>query len=133
MDSLEQVKNKNRRVSNPTGKGGFADRPQDINYGGRPKNENSPTYWLRNFLNEVVPNSPGGKKRIQAIAERLAILAYEGDIRAMREVFDRLDGKAPQTIKHQGDLVVGAKEVAERLQSIFDEDEQKNKGDKGNS
>lgn len=72
------------------------------NPGGRPKNEDSPTYWLRKFLSEVDPKSPEGKKRIEDIAIRLATEAIRGEGWAMKEVFDRLDGQAPQTLIHEG-------------------------------
>jgi hypothetical protein len=116
--------NTKKNPPNPTGKGGFSERPDDINRDGRPKNEESPTYWLRKFLSEVDPRSNEGKKRIQQVAEKLATEAYKGNSWAMKEIFDRLDGKAPQTIKHEGEVDTGTKEVAVALRKIIETDEE---------
>lgn len=37
-------------------------------------------------------------KRIEAIADKLVTMAEDGDIQAIREVADRLDGKPHQTV-----------------------------------
>lgn len=43
------------------------------------------------------PNTPGQKiKRLNIIADNLVRMAAEGDIQAMKEVGERLDGKAKQ-------------------------------------
>ncbi len=120
-------------TNNPLGKGGFADNPQNINKNGRPKNEESPTYWLRKFLNEVDPRTEDGKLRIQQLAEKLAVEAFKGESWAMKEVFDRLDGKAPQTIKHDGQVDTGAKDVALFLQKLLHDDNETENSDTENS
>ena len=53
----------------------------------------------------------GGKptKRLNVIAEKLAQKAEEGDTASIKEVFDRVDGKAVQAIEH--DLSEEAKAV----------------------
>lgn len=43
------------------------------------------------------------RKRISVIADNLAKLAEEGDIAAMKEVGDRLDGRPAQAVQHSGD------------------------------
>lgn len=136
-ETTEQENNKNqeepKKVPNPEGKGGFGDHPENINYGGRPKNEESPTYWLRKFLSEVDPKSNTGKKRIQEIAEKFAILAYLGNVKAMEAIFDRLDGKAPQTIKHQGEIDLGMRELAGKIDKLIELDESNSNGGNKNS
>lgn len=42
-------------------------------------------------------------RRLRAIAERLLDKAAEGDVAAMKEVGDRLDGKPRQAIEHTGE------------------------------
>lgn len=42
-------------------------------------------------------------KRLRAIAERLLDKAAEGDVAAIKEVGDRLDGKPRQAIEHMGE------------------------------
>ena len=40
----------------------------------------------------------------KAFAEKLVSLAMRGDIRAISEVLDRIEGKAQQSIEHSGDV-----------------------------
>src|SRR5258705_2684626 len=49
----------------------------------------------------------GGGRRLGVIAEKLAEKAEQGDIQAIREVGDRLDGKAVQAIE-RGDAPIEA-------------------------
>ena len=42
-------------------------------------------------------------KRLRAIAERLLDKAAEGDVAAIKEVGDRLDGKPKQSMEHTGE------------------------------
>lgn len=131
-EELERLK-KEKGTNNPLGKGGFGDNPQNINMNGRPKNEESPSYWLRKYLSEIDPKTVDGKIRLQQLAERLAIEAFKGESWAMKEVFDRLDGKAPQTIKHDGQVQVGSKEVASLLQKIIQDDTETENSDSDGS
>lgn len=39
-----------------------------------------------------------GRKKLRALAEKLRDRALEGDITALKEIGDRLDGKPPQTV-----------------------------------
>jgi hypothetical protein len=68
---------------------------QSGNPAGRPKGQ-SLTARLRRYL-----DAPGkdGRPRADRLAETLAELALSGDIRAIRMVLDRLDGKALDRIK----------------------------------
>ena len=45
-------------------------------------------------------------KRLRSIAETLLTKAADGDMSAIRELGDRLDGKAMQAIEHSGDMIV---------------------------
>lgn len=49
---------------------------------------------------EVTDSEGKPTKRLTLIAEKLVELASEGDIRAIREVFDRAEGKAVQALEH---------------------------------
>jgi hypothetical protein len=49
----------------------------------------------------------GGRRRLRIIAEKLADKAEQGDIQAIREIADRLDGKPPQAIE-RGDAPLEA-------------------------
>jgi len=63
---------------------------------------------IRKVINEVVEDNSGEepiqRKRLIIIARKVATMAQAGDIQAIREVGDRLDGKAAQSIALEGDL-----------------------------
>ena len=44
------------------------------------------------------------RKRLNAIADKLCEMAMDGDIQAIKEIGDRLDGKPRQAVEHEGDL-----------------------------
>ena len=63
---------------------------------------------LRVALNREAEDADGKRtKRLALIAEKVAELAVEGEPWAVREVWDRLEGKAPQAIEHSGQLATG--------------------------
>jgi hypothetical protein len=47
----------------------------------------------------------GGGRRLRIISEKLAEMAEAGDLQAIKEVADRLDGRPPQAIE-QGNVSV---------------------------
>lgn len=50
------------------------------------------------------PENPGKtRKRIEAIAEKLIKLAEEGDMQALKEIGDRIDGKSMQSVELAGE------------------------------
>jgi hypothetical protein len=49
----------------------------------------------------------GGGRRLRTIADKLVEMAEEGDLQAIREVIDRLDGKPTQAIE-RGDAPLEA-------------------------
>lgn len=54
-------------------------------------------------LNREVASADGvPTKRLNIIADKLAEKAAEGDVVAIKEVFDRTEGKAVQAVKHTG-------------------------------
>ena len=87
-------------IGNPTGKGGFAERPQDINVGGRTKKYL--TLLLEQIGTEIEPKS--GKQFKELIARRTWIDALNGDQRAIEFIFDRIEGKPEQPLKHSGEI-----------------------------
>jgi hypothetical protein len=71
---------------------------QSGNPGGRPKR--TPLIdACREVLAKLVPGDPKGRTYAQAIAEKLAERAVQGDIRAAQELADRAEGKARQTVQ----------------------------------
>lgn len=98
--------------NNPTGKGGFKERPQDINVGGRPI-----SYFggiLRDIGNEV--ESKSGKTFKELVGRRLWIDAINGNINAIKEVINRLDG-LPQVYT---DLTTNGKDITPVLVQFID-------------
>jgi hypothetical protein len=48
-------------------------------------------------------NEDGKPQKIERLADKLVDFAMEGNGWAFKEIGERLDGKAPQAIKHSGD------------------------------
>lgn len=63
---------------------------------GRPKGEKSFAAMLRIAINEA--GEKPGTTRLRDIADALVTSAVKGDIQAIKEVADRLDGKVPQAV-----------------------------------
>ncbi|HEY8596441.1 MAG TPA: DUF5681 domain-containing protein [Devosiaceae bacterium] len=63
---------------------------------GRPKSEESFTSMLRIALKE---KGQDGRPRLRALAETLVRRAIDGDIQAIKEIADRLEGKPRQMAK----------------------------------
>ncbi len=71
------------------------------NAGGRPK-KTPLTDACREVLAKAVPDDPAGQTYAEAIAERLASAALAGNIPAAREIADRAEGKARQSMEVSG-------------------------------
>ena len=62
---------------------------------GRPPKEKS----FANMLNIAIKEAHGeGKDKLRAVADKLVELAIDGDMQAIKEIADRLDGKPAQAI-----------------------------------
>lgn len=116
MATSKQVSTgKKKKAPNPTGKGGFQERPQDRN-SGHWKPENTISYQYRRFLS-MTPKQLADWSKTPPEQRTVAMdLAYER-IRAsrkslpdIREVTDRTEGKAPQAIDitSRGEQLAGA-------------------------
>lgn len=95
-------------AANPTGKGGFGDNPQNINPGGRPKNQDSITAQYRIMLNMTQAEIDDLLKRKDELtmAQRIALARIRDAMRSgdgkwlanAAEITDRTEGKAKQVI-----------------------------------
>ncbi len=111
-------------ITNPTGKGGFGDNPKNINISGRWKKEDSISYnynkLLRMTADEIrdwmLENPEGQRTMAQNIAIS-AILRARDDLDYTKEVTDRTEGKAPQTMIHEGGLFSASKLQIEEVKS----------------
>lgn len=80
------------------------------NPSGRPRGSRNLSTILREMLEEEIEVSiDGTKQRKQfgdVIIRRLLKKANDGDIRAITEIFDRVEGKAKQANEIKGDVTV---------------------------
>ena len=68
---------------------------------GRPKGSTDKP-WAEALRIASTETDESGKRRLRALAEKTWQLAIDGDMQAIKEIGDRIDGKAAQTvdIKH---------------------------------
>lgn len=66
-------------------------------------------------VNETVDGDPDGRKKLRAIADKVVELALDGDMQAIKEIGDRMDGKAPIS----ADVTSGGKEIKMPSQIIL--------------
>lgn len=68
---------------------------------GNPSGRRKEKPWrdaLNLALNRVIEGDPQGRKKLQAVADRVVEEALNGDMRAAEEIANRLDGKVPQAL-----------------------------------
>lgn len=84
---------------------GFHTDPDRINKAGRPKGSKNLSTILREMLDEevdvVIDNKKERRSFQEVIVRKLIKKANDGDMRAITEIFDRIEGKAKQEIKHE--------------------------------
>lgn len=92
-----------KRVPNPTGKGGFGDNPQNRNPGGW-KPEVTFSYQYKRFMNMTIDELEEFTKLPKSKRKVVEDLAYNAAVRArkslpdVKEMTDRTEGRAPQSI-----------------------------------
>jgi len=90
-----------KKISNPKGRGGFGDNPQNINRKGPPPKEKSWAGLLREAYDKVKNGDQRPKKEI--IAERLINLAMEGELGAIKMIMDRVDGLPTAKVENKNE------------------------------
>ena len=83
---------------NPTGRGGFADNPQNINRSGRPKDP------FTTIIQDKLAEAREGRTRADIICEQIVAAAETGERWAIEYLYDRFAGKARQSLEVAGDL-----------------------------
>lgn len=72
--------------------------------------------WAEALTSAVLVEDPATRRRrLDAIAERLIEKAESGDIQAIKELGDRIDGKPSQAIEHSG----GDKPIVQRIERVI--------------
>lgn len=94
---VEQVNSKSSYNRNPEGKGGFRDHPEFINRNGPPRKQLLLTQKLLTMLDEK-------PELLTALAGTLLELALKKkDLAAIKEITDRIEGKAIQRSEITGE------------------------------
>ncbi len=92
-----------KKIPNPTGKGGFQERPQDRNPG-HWKPENTISYQYNRFMNmspdELVEwsETPNSERTVAMDLAYGRVLVAHKSLPDIKEITDRTEGKAPQAI-----------------------------------
>ena len=101
--------NQDNMNRNPTGKGGFGERPEDINRSGTWNPRMTFSFQYRRFMNMTVEEFKSWKyltaDKDKTMVEELAyaaVLKARSDIRDRQEITDRTEGKPPQTVVVDG-------------------------------
>lgn len=100
--TTEQV---TRNTPNPNGTGGFADNPDNINHGGRPKNAQRYGYWLQFFkdmkvsdFNAYSTNKSEGDMYLAESQAYKCMQSVSNDYKLWSIVADRTEGRPSQSI-----------------------------------
>jgi hypothetical protein len=67
-----------------------------------PGNRWSDKAWREAIRVSVNEEDANGIKKIRRLADQLVALALDGDVGALKEVGDRLDGRPAQALEHSG-------------------------------
>lgn len=54
-------------------------------------------------------------KKLRAVAEKLIVQALEGDVQALKEIGDRIDGKALQGLELSGEIGIAVEQITRKV------------------
>lgn len=94
MNNITSIVLEPKKQLNSNSRRGFASHPENINKGGRPKKDWT---WADLFVDaaEELKDTKQGKMQVKKIiAKRLFHMAMSGNVQAIKEVIDRMDGKS---------------------------------------
>lgn len=93
-------------------------RGQSGNPAGRPPNKPTLTEYMKARIHEVCETDRKKRTYGEILADRTIVLALEGNATALREVFDRIDGRLAQPI--EGKIDVTTQHTERRLLQILE-------------
>jgi len=105
------------KLPNPEGKGGFADNPQNINRNGRPPKGSAWSEVLE-MIGETVEEK-SGKTFKELVGLKIWQLCIAGNVSAIRELFNRMEGLPRIKLEHSGKVETGVQDLVERVDKIF--------------
>lgn len=117
----KQAENRQITNNNMAGKGGFQDHPENINRNGRPPKEWSWSDLLAEVGEEVMEQDPDKRTFRQIVGKRLWLESAKGNVNAIKELMNRMDGLPKVKIDHSGKIDSGSQEVAKLLQEMYAE------------
>lgn len=119
------------QVLNPSGKGGFQDHPELRNPGGRPKNQESFAYWMNYFKNLPITEflawqdeNPESERTVAADIAYTRVFNSRKDLEEFKVVADRTEGRAPQTLIHEGGFFTKDKLIVEIVDGTGNDENQ---------
>jgi wyosine [tRNA(Phe)-imidazoG37] synthetase (radical SAM superfamily) len=105
MESDAKTSDLVKKIPNPTGKGGFQERPEQINRNGTWKPEMVFSYQYKRFMNMNTNDFKAFAETIKAGTCTMVELAAWNRVKEMqkslpdvKEITDRTEGKAPQFV-----------------------------------
>ena len=106
-------------MTNPNAAANLTKKGADANPNGRPKKE----WTWAGLLKEKLEENPNGDMRTykELVAESLRDLAIKGDVAAIKEFGNRIDGLPPQTIKQSGDITLNVRPIMAGSAKLVDE------------
>jgi hypothetical protein len=109
----KQRENNGKHLGGITGKGFLPG--QSGNPGGRPKGSIKISTAFQHSLARLVPGDAEGRSYAQKIADTIVELAASGDVRAIKEVADRTEGRPTQMMIEKRDGI-----TLEELHELMD-------------
>ena len=112
------------QTPNNRAKGGFGDNPQNINRKGRPKKGQTLTDLMREYLDTPTEDKTTTLKEV--FIKKVAKMAYDGDMTAIKLVWNYLDGMPKQTIEAsvtRGMENLSDEEIEDALSETFEDGE----------
>ena len=104
--------NRKGNITNPTGVGGFADRPEDIAKG-RWSGETSISYnynkLIRMTVSEIkvwLENNPDDKRTMAQELAYQAVLSARKELAYLKEITDRTEGRSKESVDYKGELTI---------------------------